>query len=164
MGAQGHPSGPADSMPQGPAPTAPTYTSQTGGPPQAPPVNNQNKDHQDPLECNGSTGAPAESGKGPGPSKGRNKMSEPHPGTSSGTGSTTQPAGSSKNTIVCSACGKSGHWSKIALNTIFVMFVGLPLTLHTCAELLSMETQQPDSLSVYTVVKLIMDQLIVGTD
>ena len=33
MGAQGHPSGPADSMPQGPAPTAPTHTSQTGGPP-----------------------------------------------------------------------------------------------------------------------------------
>ena len=39
-------------------------------------------------------------------------MSEPHPGTSSGTGSTAQPAGLSKNTIVCSACGKSGHWSK----------------------------------------------------
>ena len=36
MGAQGHPSGPADSMPQGPAPTAPTHTSQTGGPPWAP--------------------------------------------------------------------------------------------------------------------------------
>ena len=35
MGAQGHPSGPADSMPQGPAPTAPTHTSQTGGLPQA---------------------------------------------------------------------------------------------------------------------------------
>ena len=43
------------------------------------------------------------------PSKGKNKTSEPHPGTSSGTGSTTQPAG---HTIVCSACGKSGHWSK----------------------------------------------------
>ena len=38
--AQGHPSGSADKMPQGPAPTAPT--TQTGGPPQAPPVNNQN--------------------------------------------------------------------------------------------------------------------------
>ena len=116
MGAQGHPSGPADSMPQGPAPTAPTHPSQTGGPPQAPPVNNQNKDHQDLLEhngtTNGSTGAPAGSGKGPGPTKGKNKMSKPHPGTSSGTGSTAQPAGSCKNTIVCSACGKSGHWSK----------------------------------------------------
>ena len=113
MGAQGHPSGPADSMPQGPAPTAPTHPSQTEGPPQAPPVNNQNKDHQDPPEhngtTNGSTRAPTESGKGPEPSKGKNKMSEPHPGTSSGTGSTTQPAG---HTIVCSACGKSGHWSR----------------------------------------------------
>ena len=110
--AQGHPSGPADSMPQGPAPTAPT--SQTGGPPQAPPVNNQKRDHQDPLECNGttngSTGAPVDS-KGPGAAIGRNKMSEPHPGTSSGTGSATQHA-ESKNTIVCSACGESGHWSR----------------------------------------------------
>ena len=116
MGAQGHPSGPADSVPQGPAPTAPSHTSQTGGPPWAPPVNNQNKDHQDPPEhngtTNGSTGAPVESGKGPGPTKGKSKTLEPHPGTSSGTGSTTQPAGSSKNTIICSACGKSGHWSK----------------------------------------------------
>ena len=51
--AQGHPSGPADKMPKGPAPTAPT--TQTGGPPQAPPVNNPNRDHQDPLECNGTT-------------------------------------------------------------------------------------------------------------
>ena len=113
-GAQDHPSGPADSVPQGPAPTAPTHTSQTGGPPQAPPVNNQNKDHQDPPECNGttngSTRAPVDN-KGLGAVKGRNKMSEPHPGTSSGTGSATQPA-ESKNTIVCSACGKSGHWSR----------------------------------------------------
>ena len=112
--AQGHPSGPADSVPQGPAPTAPTHTSQTGGPPQAPPVNNQNKDHQDPLEhngtTNGSTRAPVDN-KGPGAAKGRNKTSEPHPGTSSGTGSATQHA-ESKNTIVCSACGKSGHWSR----------------------------------------------------
>ena len=63
---QGHPSGPADSVPQGPAPTAPS--SHTGEPPQAPPVNNQNKDHQDPPECNGttngSTRAPVD-GKGP---------------------------------------------------------------------------------------------------
>ena len=77
---QGHPSGPADSMPQGPAPTAPS--SCTGGPPWAPPVNNQNKDHQDPPECNGttngSTRAPAD-GKGPGATKVRNKASEPHP-------------------------------------------------------------------------------------
>ena len=50
---QGHPSGPADSMPQGPAHTA--LSSCSGGPPQAPPVNNHNKDHQDPPECNGAT-------------------------------------------------------------------------------------------------------------
>ena len=126
MGAQDHPSGPADSMPQESAPTAPTHTSQTGGPPQAPPVNNQNmegcqkcdhhqympQDHQDLPECNGtsneSTRVPGKSGKGPGPAKGNSKMSELQPGTSSDTGS----AGSSKNSIVCSACGKSGHWSK----------------------------------------------------
>ena len=111
--AQDHPSGPADSMPQGPAPAAPT--SQAGGPPWAPPVNNQNRNHQDPLEhngtTNGSTRAPADS-KGPGAAKARNKVSEPHPGTSSGTGSATQPPDSSKNTIVCSVCGKSGHWSR----------------------------------------------------
>ena len=41
--AQGRPSGSADKMPQGPAPAAPT--SQTGGPPQVPPVNDQNRDH-----------------------------------------------------------------------------------------------------------------------
>ena len=42
--AQDHPSGPAGSEPQGSAPTAPS--SQAGGPPQAPPVNNSNKNHQ----------------------------------------------------------------------------------------------------------------------
>ena len=109
MGAQGHPSGPADSMPQGPAPTHP---SQTGGPPWAPPVNNQNKDHHNPLECNGTTRASAASGKGPGPSKGKSKTSKPCPRTVSGIGSTAQPARSSNNTILCSACGESGHWSK----------------------------------------------------
>ena len=110
--AQDCPSGLADIMPKEPAPTAPT--SQTGAP-WAPPVNNQNRDHQDPPECkgitNGSTRTPADS-RGPGAAKGRNKTSEPHPETSSGTGPATQPAESSKNTIVCSACGKSGHWSR----------------------------------------------------
>ena len=76
--AQGHPSGPADSEPQGSAPTTPS--SQAGGPPQVPPVNNQNRDHQDPPECNGttngSTRAPA-NGKGPGAVKAKNKASEP---------------------------------------------------------------------------------------
>ena len=76
---QGHSSGPADSVPQGPAPTAPS--SCTGGLPWASPVNNQNKD-QDPLEwngnTNGSTRAPAD-GKGPGATKVKNKASEPSP-------------------------------------------------------------------------------------
>ena len=49
----------------------------------------------------------------------------------------------------------------IALITIFVTFVGLPPTLCICVELLSME---PDHQSVYTVVKLTIAQLIVGTD
>ena len=40
--AQGCPSGSADKMPQGPAPTTPT--TQAGGPPQVPPVNSQNSD------------------------------------------------------------------------------------------------------------------------
>ena len=70
------------------------------------------QDHQDLPEhngtSNGSTRAPGKSGKGPGPTKGKSKMSEPCSGTSLGTGS----AGSSKNTIVCSACGERGHWSK----------------------------------------------------
>ena len=77
-------------MPQGPVPTAPT--TQTGGPLQAPPVNNQNRDHQDPLECNGttngSTRAPA-NGKGPGAAKAKNKAAEPHSESSSGTGPAT---------------------------------------------------------------------------
>ena len=111
--AQGHPSGSADKMPQGPAPTAPT--TQAGGPPQAPPVNNPNRDHQDPPECNdttnGSTRAPA-SGKGPGATKAKKKASEPHPGTVTSAGPATQPSDSSKNTIICSRCGKSGHWSR----------------------------------------------------
>ena len=51
--------------------------------------------------------------------------------------------------------------AETALITIFVTFVGLPPTLHICAELLSVE---PDHQSVYTVVKLTIGQLIVGTD
>ena len=51
--------------------------------------------------------------------------------------------------------------AEIALITIFVTFVGLPPTLHICVELLSMEL---DHQSVYTVVKLTIAQLIVGTD
>ena len=49
----------------------------------------------------------------------------------------------------------------IVLITIFVTFVGSPPTLHICVELPSVE---PDHQSVYTVVKLTIAQLIVGTD
>ena len=121
---QGHPSGSADKMTQGPAPAAPT--SQTGGPPQAPPVNDQNRDHQDPLECNGttngSTRAPV-NGKGPGAAKAKKKASEPHPGTMASTGPATQPSDSSKSSIICSGCGKSGHWSRNCHIIISVIFV-----------------------------------------
>ena len=109
--AQGCPSGAADNMPQGSALTAPT--TQVGGPPQAPPVTNPNKNHQDPLECNdtnGSTRASA-NGKAPGATKSK-KVSEPHPRTAASTGPASQPSDSSKNTIICSGCGKSGHWSR----------------------------------------------------
>ena len=98
-------------MPQGPAPTAPT--TQAGGPPQAPPVTNPSRNHQDPLEhndTNGSTRAPA-NGKGQGATKSK-KASEPHPRTVASTGPASQPSDSSKNTIICSGCGKSGHWSR----------------------------------------------------
>ena len=111
--AQGHPSSSADTMPQGPAPTAPT--TQTGGPPQAPPINIQNRDHQDPPEhndtTNGSTRAPA-NGKGPGATKAKKRASEHCPGTVASTGPANQPSDSSKNTIICSRCGESGHWSR----------------------------------------------------
>ena len=109
--AQGCPSGSTDNMPQGQAPTAPT--TQAGGPPQAPPVTNPNNNHQDPPECNdtnGSTRAPA-NGKGPGATKSK-KASEPCPRTVASTGPASQPSDSLKNTIICSGCGKSGHWSR----------------------------------------------------
>ena len=109
--AQGHPSGSTDNMPQGPAPTA--HTTQAGEPPQAPPVTNPNKNHQDPPECNdtnGSTRAPA-NGRGSEATKSK-KASEPCSTTVASTGPASQPSDSSKNTIICSGCGKSGHWSK----------------------------------------------------
>ena len=153
--AQGHPSGSADSMPQGPAPTAPTHTSQTGEPPRVPPVNNQNRDHQDPPKCNGttngSTRAPADS-KGPGAAKGKNKTSEPllH-----------SLLNHLKTLLYVQHVVKVAIGAEIALITIFVTFVELPPILHTCAEFLSMEL---DHQSVYTVVKLTIAELIVGTD
>ena len=109
--AQSHPSKPTDDRPQGSAPTAPT--TQAGGPPQAPPVNNPSRNYQDPLECNdtnGSTKAPTH-GKGQGVPKSK-KASEPHHRNMTNTGPATQPSDSSKNTIICSGCGKSGHWSR----------------------------------------------------
>ena len=109
--AQGHPSWSTDDRPQGPAPTAPS--TQAGGPPQATPVNNPNRNYQDPLErndTNGSTKAPT-NGKGQGATKSK-KASEPHPRNMTNTGPATQPSDSSKNTIICSGCGESGHWSR----------------------------------------------------
>ena len=90
--AQSRPSGSTDDRPQGSAPTAPT--TQAGGPPQAPPVTNPNRDYQDPLECNdtnGSTKAPT-NGKGQGAPKSK-KASEPHPRNMTNTGPATQPSG-----------------------------------------------------------------------
>ena len=97
--AQSHPSKPADDRPQGSAPTAPT--TQAGGLPQAPPATNTNINHQDPPECNhtnGSTKAPT-NGKGPGDTKSKKALTNADPAT--------QPS----NTIICSQCGESGHWS-----------------------------------------------------
>ena len=74
---------------------------------------NPNRDYQDPVECNdtnGSTKAPT-NGKGQGATKSK-KASEPHPRNMTNTGPATQPSDSSKNTIICSGCGKSGHWSR----------------------------------------------------
>ena len=109
--AQGHPSGSTGNKPQGPAPTAPT--TQAGGPPQAPPVTKPDMNHQDPPErndTNGSTRAPT-NGKGQGATKSK-KASEPHPRNTANAGPATQPSDSSKNTIICSGCGESGHWSR----------------------------------------------------
>ena len=86
---------------------------------------------------------------------------EPHPGTSSGTGPATQPAESSKTLLYVQHVVEVATGAEIALITIFATFVGLPPTLHTCVELLSMEL---DHQSAYTVVKLTIAQPIVCTD
>ena len=102
--AQGCLSRSTGNKPQGPAPTAPT--TQAGGPSQAPPVTKPSTSHQDPPECNdinGSTKAPT-NGKGPGATKSKK--------ASTNTSPATQPSDSTKNTIICSQCGESGHWSK----------------------------------------------------
>ena len=103
--AQSRPLKPTDDRPQGSAPTAPT--TQAGGPPQAPPATNTNRNHQDPPEhnhTNGSTKAPT---KGQGATKSK-KASENCPRNTTNTDPATQPS----NTIICSGCGKSGHWSR----------------------------------------------------
>ena len=137
---------------QGPAPTAPT--SQTGGPPQAPPVNNQNRDHQDPPECNGttngSTRAPA-NGKGPGAAKAKKKAPEPHPVTMASTGPATQPSDSLKNTIICSGCGKSGHWSRNCSYYNFCDFCRV--TTHSTHMCRANRNVDPVQQSVYTAGK-----------
>ena len=74
------------------------------------------QDHQDLSQHNGttsgSTSTPRNSCKGLGPTKGKKKASKPCPSTSTGSGSTSHPMGSSRNPILCSACGKNSHWSK----------------------------------------------------
>ena len=81
--AQGHPSGPADSVPQGPAPYS-TYTyianwRTTTGSPQSTIRTKITRIYQNTMEpTNGSTRTPAHN-KGPGAANGRNKMSETSP-------------------------------------------------------------------------------------
>ena len=98
--AQGRPSRATGNKPQGSALTAPTTWA--GGLSQAPPVSKPSTSQQDPPECNdtnGSTKAPT-NGKGPGASKSKKALTN--------TDAATQPS----NTIICSRCGESGHWSK----------------------------------------------------
>ena len=66
---------------------------------------------QDPLECNDTNGSTKAPTKGQGAAKSK-KASEPHPRNMTNTGPATQPSDSLKNTIICSGCGKSGHWSR----------------------------------------------------
>ena len=133
---QDHPSGPVNSVPQGPAPTAPT--SQTGGPPQAPPVNNpehrSTRIHQNAMEPpvrfipehlwigNRSTGA----------AKGRNKASEPCPGTSSVQALLHSLLIHLRTPFyVQHVVTKWPLEQEVVLIIISVTSVGVPLTLHT---------------------------------
>ena len=144
--AQGHPPRPTGNKPQGLGPTAPTP--QAGGPSQAPPATKPNTDHQDPLEpndTNGSTKAPT-NGKGQGATKSKKALAN--------TGPATQSSDSSKNTIICSGCGKSGHWSRNCPYYNFCDFCRVTThSTHMCRA----------NQSVFTVVKLITFLLIVGT-
>ena len=103
---RGHPSRSTGNKPQGSAPATPT--TQAGGPPQAPPVTKPSTSHQDPPECNdtnGSTKVPT-NGKGPGATKSKKASTNTSPATQ------LFLLKSTKNTIICSRCGESGHWSK----------------------------------------------------
>ena len=165
--AQGHPSGSADSMPQGPAPTAPTHTPQTGGPPQAPQSTIRKeitRIHQNAMEPPVDPPKHLQMAKAQDPLKERRRclnLTLEHHQVQVLLHNLLDHL---KTQLYVQHVAKVAIGAEIALTTIFVMFVGLPLTLHTCAELLSMETQQQDHQSVYIVVKLIMDQLIVGSD
>ena len=72
--------------------------------------------------------------KAPGAAKAKKKASEPHPGTMASTGPATQPSDSSKNTIICSGCGKKWPLEQEIVHIISVIFVEWPPTPHTCVE------------------------------
>ena len=130
--AQSHPSKSTDDRPQGSAPTAPTTWA--GGPPQALPVTNPSRNYQDPLEhndINGCTKAPMH-GKGQGAPKSK-KASEPHPRNMTNTGPATQPSDSSKNTIICSGCGKGATGAEIGPYYNFCDFCRVTThSIHMC--------------------------------
>ena len=148
--AQGCPSRATGNKPQGSAPAAPTTWA--GGPPQAPPASKPSTSQQDPPECNdtnGSTKAPTNS-KGPGASKSKK--------ASTNADSATQPS----NTIICSRCGESGHWSKnCPHNNLSCDFCRV--TTHATHMCRATGRAGPDHQSVSTVANLIIVLLIVGT-
>ena len=120
--AQGCPSRATGNKPQGSAPAAPTTWA--GGPSQASPVSKPSTSQQDPLECNdtkGSTKAHT-NGKGPGATKSKK--------ASTNADAATQPS----NTITCSQCGESGHWSKnCPHNNLFCDFCRVTMhATHMC--------------------------------
>ena len=150
--AQGHPSRPTGNKPQGSAPTAPT--TQAEGPSQAPPVTKPSTSHQDPLECNdtnGSTKAPTNS-KGPGATKAKKALTNAGPAT--------QSSDSSKNTIICSQCGKSGHWSRNCPYDNFCDFCRGDHTLNS--HVVEPTNVDLDHQSVFTAANLITVLLLVG--
>ena len=111
------------------------------------------------IHQNAMTRAPA-SGKGPGATKSKKKASEPHLGTVASTGPATQPSDSSKNTIICSGCGESGHWSRNCPYYNFCDFCRVTTySTHMCR----VTNTDPDHQSAYTAAKLTTVLLIVDT-